>query len=622
MHHFTTLAFPLQGINLLKVIEAMRLQAGAMAQGVAVAVAAEETEVRQLLAALPSSRLPPNIQQQLAELGVFYENLEHSGSASAAQDFDLLPPASGAANSVDKLAAHLADSSSGDSLSYLLEHREEWREGLDEASEQTELLSSRSGKGQGANGSQVNSNSTCLDLLLQLDGEVELLAGDSTDVAEAPAPGTSSSPDAKVATALSMADLASGQMSVLGLLKSSRHFELLPGGRISGKDLGVNPHIQVGLEDHSGLPFKARMSWLVECGSVQQLPVGDVYQTCLVHHCTSRDYGARSCLSLASPYAPTTRQHYDAPTPDCSLLFLLLAYQLNITDRSLLQLSGPTAETAAAPSALAKIKVSAELRRKFFEQCKLDEVYGQGISNRRQAHRQPVSGSLAAAAAASQAAALAAAHGKLTYQQLVASRPMQRAVAVVTQQLRNFLEQLYRQSSGAQQHSFEVALLIDNSGSMARMQDETKSAMVLLAEVLRHLEVSFALVRFGSGHSQAVLKELHQPFSAQAMQFALESLTFDEGTCPASACTFVANRVFAHAPVLTGADHSIGSSSDASQGAAIMHHRLVLALVDGLTQEMRAEVGWAYIILNALDGSSASFSLCCCTAKSASSWCT
>lgn len=252
------------------------------------------------------------------------------------------------------------------------------------------------------------------------------------------------------------------------------------------------------------------------------------------------------------------------------------------------QLSGPSPEYAMAQSALAKINISHQLKQQYLDQTLLTELYSQAGTTRRHKHRGQKPGDVAGAAAASQPAALAAAREQLTYQNLVASKPMQRACALVTQQLRNFTEVLYKNSSGDQQHSFEVALLIDNSGSMVRLVDETKQAMVLVAEVLRRLEVKFALVRFGRAHGQVILKGLHQPFSAQVMQLDLESLTLDEGTYPASACGFVANTVFADAPVIRGGGKS--SSDDVAGEGGIIHHRLVLALVDGLTQEMRAEV--------------------------------
>ena len=279
----------------------------------------------------------------------------------------------------------------------------------------------------------------------------------------------------------------------------------------------------------------------------------------------------------------------------------------------MLQISGPTPEFESAQTAMAKLKIDPKLKQQCLDSCSLSDLYQQAGTTRRQASgggsaALRAGNNLSATAAASQAAALAAAQGKLTYQQLVASKPMQRACSVVTQQLLQYLEQLYKLSSSTQQHVFEIVLLVDNGGSMARLMDETKQAMVLVAEVLRRLEVKFAIVRFGRAHGQLVLKGLDDPFSAQTMQLALEALTCDEGTYPASACHFVATEVFkdeSQQQPMTSATRLAGSSSSRAAGPAaaaaddgagaggsngIQHHRLILAIVDGLTQETRAEV--------------------------------
>jgi hypothetical protein len=266
---------------------------------------------------------------------------------------------------------------------------------------------------------------------------------------------------------------------------------------------------------------------------------------------------------------------------------------------------------------MAKLKIDPKLKQQCLDACSLSDLYQQAGTTRRQASggggaALRASNNLSATAAASQDAAMAAAQGKLTYQQLVASKPMQRACSVVTQQLLQYMEQLYKLSSSTQQHVFEIALLVDNSGSMARLVDETKQAMVVVAEVLRRLEVKFAIVRFGRAHGQLVLKGLDDPFSAQTMQLALEALTCDEGTYPASACHFVATEVFKDASEQVSSlpitqHHSASSRSSIKAGPAaaaaadvdiaggvgtgsVQHHRLILAIVDGLTHETRAEV--------------------------------
>lgn len=250
-----------------------------------------------------------------------------------------------------------------------------------------------------------------------------------------------------------------------------------------------------------------------------------------------------------------------------------------------------------AQSAVAKITIDPKIKQDVLAKSNLGELYQQAGTSRKQGRHSKggVTASsnevLASHAAASLgSAALEAAAGRLTYQRLASSSPMQRASTAVVQQLLKYMELLYRCTSTTQQHCFEIALLVDNSGSMSRLADETKQALVLLAEVLRRLEVRFAVVRFGRAHGQVVLKGLDEPFSAQGMQLALEALTWDEGTYPASACDFVAHEVFKHAPMVAGRQASSRQQTTDVDGPDVVYHRLVLALVDGLTQEMRAEV--------------------------------
>jgi hypothetical protein len=75
-------------------------------------------------------------------------------------------------------------------------------------------------------------------------------------------------------------------------------------------------------------------------------------------------------------------------------------------------------------------------------------------------------------------------------------------------------------------------VLVDNSASMGRMAGQTRQALVLLCESLRRLEARFALVRFGRRHGQQVLKPLGADWGAELGQFALEALTFTEGSYP------------------------------------------------------------------------------------------
>jgi hypothetical protein len=258
---------------------------------------------------------------------------------------------------------------------------------------------------------------------------------------------------------------------------------------------------------------------------------------------------------------------------------------------------GEVASSDVMQTAIGQIKIDPVITQQLLDQAQLGDLYNEaGIT-----HRQTAAGVLRpafdaqAAAAASQAAAVAAAQGRLTYQQMVASKQMQRAVALVSRQLLAYREQLYKTAGlGQTQHVFEVAVLVDNSGSMERFVGEVKQTLVLLAEVLRRAEVPFALVRFGRKHGQVVLKGLGQPFDAASMQLALEALTFHEGTYPATACDYVAREVFgvgrssrssAATPITTSSSSS-GSGSGGGEAPGVQRHQLILALVDGLTAEM------------------------------------
>jgi hypothetical protein len=89
---------------------------------------------------------------------------------------------------------------------------------------------------------------------------------------------------------------------------------------------------------------------------------------------------------------------------------------------------------------------------------------------------------------------------------------MQRAVHHVVGQLRGMEQQLSVQGTdGGVQHVFEFAVLVDNSGSMVRVVDEAKHAMVLVAEVLRRLECRMAIVRFGRAHGECSMESLCFP---------------------------------------------------------------------------------------------------------------
>lgn len=244
-----------QGIRMLQAIAAMKLAAGILADGVAEALAEEESEVVQLLAALPAERLTLPILQQLASLGVSQARQDRDSAA----DFEL--PAAGLddsalqAGATSSDLAELAPYLDSRELSYVLEHREE-------------LAAAARGEGEGWEGQGSGSRAhrggmfddgteadgTGNDLLLQLDEELELLP-DGTAAGPAPAAATGAGLAGHQGAAWAAranqgvpwlpGGAAGGKVSVLGQLKASRHGMLPPSSRPLGKNMGVKPQLQV-----------------------------------------------------------------------------------------------------------------------------------------------------------------------------------------------------------------------------------------------------------------------------------------------------------------------------------------------------------------------------------------
>jgi hypothetical protein len=86
--------------------------------------------------------------------------------------------------------------------------------------------------------------------------------------------------------------------------------------------------------------------------------------------------------------------------------------------------------------------------------------------------------------------------------------------------------------------------VFDNSGSMIRLADACAVAIVLLVELFRKLEISFAIATMGDANRARVLKDLHEPFSHAVGERILAGLTFTEGSQIASCAQAIASRVF------------------------------------------------------------------------------
>ena len=162
-------------------------------------------------------------------------------------------------------------------------------------------------------------------------------------------------------------------------------------------------------------------------------------------------------------------------------------------------------------------------------------------------------------------------HDKWTYSLLVECKPFVRFLVEVMRQWEAHFEKFY--SSTAERHVIEWCILVDNSGSMISKEIQMTEALVLVMETLKRLEQRFAVARFGNRKSQQMLKTMDEPFTQLIGQKILESFSFNEGTYPASAVRHVAEKVW---------------PDRLSEDERLQCHRVMLLIMDGLTQERSA----------------------------------
>ena len=163
-------------------------------------------------------------------------------------------------------------------------------------------------------------------------------------------------------------------------------------------------------------------------------------------------------------------------------------------------------------------------------------------------------------------------HERWTYSLLIESKPFALFLIEVMRRWEAHFEKFYR--STAEKHLLEWCILVDNSGSMITKETQMIEALVLVMETLRRLEQPFAVARFGDRNSQQMLKMMNEPFTQLVGQRILESFSFDQGTYPASAVRHVAEKVW---PMTL------------SEQQTLQNHRVMLMILDGLTQERHAE---------------------------------
>jgi hypothetical protein len=156
-------------------------------------------------------------------------------------------------------------------------------------------------------------------------------------------------------------------------------------------------------------------------------------------------------------------------------------------------------------------------------------------------------------------------HDKWTYQLLAESVPMTKMIQTVLNSFRAGFRKIYETTT--EQHIFEFLFLVDNSGSMVRIENEVYETLVFLMETLRRLECRFAIGRFGNASSQECLKLFETEFSLTLGQRVLESFSFDEATYPADGFAVLSKKVWKEKKVPKNT------------------HRIVLMITDGLAQQ-------------------------------------
>ena len=158
-----------------------------------------------------------------------------------------------------------------------------------------------------------------------------------------------------------------------------------------------------------------------------------------------------------------------------------------------------------------------------------------------------------------------------TYQLLVETPTIALMITLIVQEFRSHWEKLVNSTNLVDEHQIRWCILIDNSGSMSIHRNAIYEALVVIMELLRKLEIKFAVGRFGARINQKILKNLDDLFTNQDGQYVLEALTFDEGTYPATGLARIIDRIF---PI-----------EQTETTSNIIVHRLVLMITDGLTQE-------------------------------------
>jgi uncharacterized protein with von Willebrand factor type A (vWA) domain len=155
-----------------------------------------------------------------------------------------------------------------------------------------------------------------------------------------------------------------------------------------------------------------------------------------------------------------------------------------------------------------------------------------------------------------------------TFSRLKACKEVLEMADLVLRELQQQATRLY--ARGRPVH-FEWLLMVDNSGSMGPQKNPLSEALVVLTEALRRAEHTFAIARFGSRGTEALVKEMDTAFTATVGQAMLDMMSFDEGSYPASALIALARHVWGSRVYVEG-----------------VTQRVVVLITDGISQERDA----------------------------------
>ena len=131
-----------------------------------------------------------------------------------------------------------------------------------------------------------------------------------------------------------------------------------------------------------------------------------------------------------------------------------------------------------------------------------------------------------------------------------------------------------------QKNQIEWCIFVDNSISVKPKANSIIQSLVVLCEVLRRLECKFAVSKFGDPKDrEALLKGFDKPLNLALGEQIIESLTFDQGTVPASCLKNVCQKLWP------------------KEKKANYEYHIVIAITDGIILQDDAAI-WREIVEN------------------------